>query len=68
MFDYITTGRLISLLVFGVLWNRASAKVWYMDSYNAPFSLKSIVAILWFVCLVVLIKHMLVLVEMLGTT
>ena len=68
MFDYITTGSLNGLVVFGVLWNRASAKVWYMDSDNAPVSLKSIVVFLWFVCLAVLIKHMLVLVELLGTT
>ena len=68
MFDYVTTGSLCGLVVFGVLWNRASAKVWYMDSDNAPVSFKSIFAFLWFVCLAVLIKHMLVLVEMLGTT
>jgi len=68
MFDYITTGSLIGLVVFAVLWNRASAKVWYMDSDNAPVSFKVIFAFLWFVCLAVLIKHMFVLVEMLGTT
>ena len=55
-------------MVFAVLWNRASAKVWYMDSDNAPVSFKAIFAFLWLVCLAVLIKHMLVLVEMLGTT
>jgi len=42
MLDYITTGSLIGLLVFAVLWNRASAKVWYMDTDNAPVSLKLI--------------------------
>jgi hypothetical protein len=68
MFDHVTLGSLIGLVVFGVLWNRASAKVWYMDSDNAPVSLKSIVAFLWFVCLAILIKQMLVLVELLGTT
>jgi len=68
MFDYVTTGSLIGLVVFGVLWNRASAKVCYMDSDNAPVSLKSIFAFLWLVCLAILIKHMLVIVEMLGTT
>jgi hypothetical protein len=68
MFDYVTTGSLIGLVVFAVLWNRASAKVWYMDADNAPVSFKSIFAFLWFVCLVVLIKQVLVLVEMLGTT
>ncbi len=68
MFAYVTTGSLIGLVVFGVLWNRASDKVWYMDSDNAPVSLKSIVVFLWFVCLTVLINQMLVLVEMLGTT
>jgi hypothetical protein len=68
MFDYITTGSLIGLVVFAVLWNRASAKVWYMDSDNAPVSFKSIFAFLWLVCLAVLIKHMFVLAEMLGTT
>ncbi len=68
MFDYVTTGSLIGLVVFAVLWNRASAKVWYMDSDNAPVSFKAIFAFLWCVCLAVLIKHMLVLVEMLGTT
>jgi len=68
MFDYITTGSLIGLVVFAVLWNRASAKVWYMDSDNAPVLFKVIFAFLWFVCLAVLIKHMFVLVEMLGTT
>jgi len=68
MFDYVTTGSFIGLVVFGVIWNRASAKVWYMDSDNAPVSLKSIVAFLWFVCLAILIKHMFILVEMLGTT
>ena len=68
MFDYITTGSLIGLVVFGVLWNRESAKVCYMDSDNAPVSFKSIFAFLWLVCLTILIKHMLVIVEMLGTT
>ena len=68
MFDYVTTGSLIGLVVFAVLWNRASANVWYMDSDNAPVSFKAIFAFLWCVCLAVLIKHMLVLVEMLGTT
>ncbi|MCK5499166.1 MAG: hypothetical protein KAI15_02530 [Gammaproteobacteria bacterium] len=55
MFDYITVGSLIGLVVFGVLWNKASAKVWYMDSDNSPVSLKSIVAFLWLICLVVII-------------
>ena len=68
MFDYITTGSLIGLVVFAVLWNRASAKVWYMDSDNAPVSFKAIFAFLWFVCLAVLIKQVLMLVELLGTT
>ena len=68
MFDYVTIGSLIGLVVFAVLWNRASAKVWYMDSDNAPVSFKSIFAFLWLVCLAVLINHILVVVEMLGTT
>jgi hypothetical protein len=68
MFDYVTTGSLIGLVVFGTLWNRASAKAWYMDSDNAPVSIKAIFAFLWCVCLVVLIKQVLMLVEMLVTT
>ncbi len=68
MFDYVTMGSLIGLLVFGVLWNRVSAEAWYMDTDNAPVSLKSIFAFLWFVCLAVLIKQVLMLVELLGTT
>jgi len=68
MFDYVTIGSLVGLVVFAVLWNRASAKVWYMDADNASVSFKSIFAFLWFVCLAVLIKHMLLIVEMLGTT
>lgn len=68
MFDYVTTGSLIGLVVFGVLWNRASAKVWYMDSDNAPVSFKAIFSFLWCVCFVILIKQVLVLVELLVST
>ena len=42
MFDYITVGSLIGLVVFGVLWNKSSDKVWYMDVDNAPVSFKAI--------------------------
>jgi hypothetical protein len=58
MFDNITVGSLIGLVVFGVLWNKVSAKGWYMDSDNATVSLKSIIAFLWLVCLLVLIMKL----------
>ncbi|MCH8846246.1 MAG: hypothetical protein IIC11_05845 [Proteobacteria bacterium] len=60
MFDYTTVGSLIRLVVPGLLWNSASAKVLYMDSDNEPVSLKSIVAFLWLICLLVLICQLFV--------
>jgi len=55
MFDYITMGSLIGLVVFGALWCKSSDKIGYMDTDNEPVSLKSIAAFLWLVCLVVLV-------------
>lgn len=60
MFDYTTAGSLIGLDVPGLLWSSASAKVLYMDSDNEPVSLKSIVAFLWLICLLVLICQLFV--------
>jgi len=48
-------GSLSGLVVFGVLWKKASDKVWYFDSDNDPVSLKSIFSFPWLVCLFVLI-------------
>jgi hypothetical protein len=59
MFDYITVACFVGLLALGVLWKKASAKVWYMDSDNAPVSLKAIVGFLWMICLVTLIYQQL---------
>lgn len=53
--DTITLGSLIGLLVFGYLYHKASGKVWYMDADDDPVSFKSIFALLWWVCLVVLL-------------
>ena len=55
MFDYITLASLIGLVVFGVLWSKASPRVWYYDSDNDPVSLKSVFGLLWLVCLATLI-------------
>jgi hypothetical protein len=55
MFDYITVGSFIGLVVFGVLWNKSSDKVWYMDVDNAPVSFKAIFSFLWIICLLVLV-------------
>ena len=55
MFDHITLSCLIGLVLFGVLWRKASAKVWYYDADNDPVSLKSICGMIWLVCLVTLV-------------
>lgn len=55
MFDYITACCLFGLVIFGYLWGKASPKVWYMDSDNDPVSLKTIIGLIWLVCLVTLV-------------
>lgn len=55
MFDYVTLFSLIGLVIFGLLWSKASSRVWYYDSDNDPVSLKSVFGLFWMVCLVTLI-------------
>ena len=54
MIDWITIGSAAGLLVFGVLYRKASARIWYMDSDNAPVSMKAVIGFLWWICLTVL--------------
>ena len=56
--DTVTFAALAGLAVFGLLWSRASSKVWYYDSDNDPVSLKSIFGLLWLVCLFVLLMQL----------
>ena len=58
MTDYITIGSMIGLVIFGVLWKYASDKVWYYDADNDPVSLRTVVAYIWLVCLVVLLMKL----------
>jgi len=51
----MTIASLIGLVVFGALWVKASDKVWYIDTDNDPVSFKSIISLLWMICLCVLI-------------
>ena len=55
MFDLITLSCLVGIVVFGILWRKASARVWYYDSDNDPVSLKAVCGLVWLVCLVILV-------------
>ena len=57
MFDYVTLACLAGLVVFGLLWKKASPKTLYMDTDNDPVSWKSIFGYLWIISLAILVAY-----------